>query len=98
MLNLWLGVTLFIAILDWVAVARRLRWLEYLAKPGVMIALFAWMLSTTGIEAALLPFAVGIAFSLLGDVMLMLPKEQFILGLVGFFLAHRYRRSLRAWI
>jgi uncharacterized membrane protein YhhN len=33
-------------------------------------------------------FALGLAFSLAGDVFLMLPKEQFIAGLVSFLLAH----------
>ncbi|MBN2614269.1 MAG: lysoplasmalogenase [Bacteroidales bacterium] len=30
----------------------------------------------------------GLVFSLIGDVMLVLPKEQFIPGLVSFFIAH----------
>jgi uncharacterized membrane protein YhhN len=69
-------------------VSRSWKKLEYIAKPGVMIALLAWLWQMSGFGSGLLPFAIGLLFSLIGDVFLMLPREQFIAGLISFLLAH----------
>lgn len=79
---------LLVAALDWLALARRIKWLEYLAKPGTMLVLIGWLWLATGFQGAMLWFALGLLFSLAGDIFLMLPKEQFIAGLVAFLLAH----------
>jgi uncharacterized membrane protein YhhN len=86
--NLFLGLTLAIAVLDWLAVAKGWRKVEYFAKPGVMVALLAWLVVNGGLTGQMIWFAIGLAFSLAGDVFLMLPQEQFIAGLVSFLLAH----------
>lgn len=63
--------------------------LEYVAKPAVMIVLLLWLWTSVGISGALLWFGVGILFSLLGDVLLMISLDRmFLLGLVAFLLAH----------
>lgn len=79
---------MLVAALDWFAVARRWKALEYIAKPAVMLLLLAWLWQTTGLLAALPWFAAGLAFSLAGDIFLMLPKERFFPGLVAFLCAH----------
>jgi len=84
----FLLLSLLIALLDWLAVARHWKPLEFVAKPGVMLALLAWLYSTTELRGQSAWFALGLVFSLLGDVFLMLPREQFIAGLVAFLLAH----------
>jgi uncharacterized membrane protein YhhN len=81
-------IALLVAALDWFAVATRRKTLEYFAKPGVMIILLAWMWQTSAFQGALLWFGLGLAFSLAGDVFLMLPRERFIPGLIAFLLAH----------
>ena len=73
------------AVLDWIAVARQIKPLEYLAKPATLLALIAW--------AALHPQAspwllVALGFSLLGDVFLMLPVNAFVAGLGSFLIGH----------
>lgn len=83
-----LTVALIVALLDWIAVAKKWKLLEYFAKPGVMIVLLAWLWSVSGFSGHLTWFALGLIFSLAGDVFLMLPREQFIAGLVAFLLAH----------
>lgn len=83
---IWLA--LIFAAMDWLAVARKLKPLEYIAKPGVMIVLLIWMWQASAFQGALLWFGVGLAFSLAGDVFLMLPRERFIAGLISFLLAH----------
>ena len=77
------------AILDWYAVHKGWKKLEYFLKPVTMVFLFAFLfISTNGLEGIALWFGIGIILSLAGDVLLMLPREQFIAGLVAFLLAH----------
>ena len=85
---LFLWIALLISLLDWIAVAMKWKKLEYFAKPGVMLALLAWMWQAGAISGQATWFAVGLFFSLAGDIFLMLPVEQFIAGLVAFLLAH----------
>jgi len=87
-----LGLALVLGIVDWVAVARRNRRLEYVFKPATLVAVIAgaWLL-TRGPhdtwQASL--FLPALALSLAGDIFLMLPTEHFfLLGLLSFLLAH----------
>lgn len=83
-----MGITLGTAVVDWLAVFKNWKRLEYLAKPGAMLALFFWLVSYTGLEGVLAWFALGLILSLAGDVFLMLPQRFFIPGLVSFLFAH----------
>jgi uncharacterized membrane protein YhhN len=86
------GLAAVAAVVDWVAVARDDRRLEYVAKPAVLAALTA--------AAAVLPadhtdlvdrrwfFVAALACCLLGDVMLMVPCDLFVPGLVAFLAGH----------
>jgi uncharacterized membrane protein YhhN len=84
-----LGVAALIAALDWVAVARRVRWLEYVTKSGFMLALIA-------LAAVIQPvnptqrsfFLVALALGLISDVFLMLPQDLFLLGLAAALVEH----------
>jgi uncharacterized membrane protein YhhN len=84
----FIWIALIVAVVDWVAVAKGWRKVEYVAKPAVMVALLAWLWQNSGFSGHLIWFAVGLACSLAGDVFLMLPREQFVPGLVSFLLAH----------
>ena len=73
-----------LAVTDWVAVSRGSRALEYVAKPAALVALLlyaAWGGPPPTLIAAL-------ALSLLGDVLLMVPGDLFVAGLLAFLLAH----------
>ncbi len=88
-----LFVVLVVAVLDWVAVARGWKRVEYLAKPWTLAALLLWLvqfgLAETGFRSLpLVFFALGLLFSLAGDVFLMLAERWFLAGLVAFLLAH----------
>jgi uncharacterized membrane protein YhhN len=85
---LWLAIAAAIAVLDWIAVERKIKLLEYFAKPGAMLALILWLWQASGFQGVMVWFGVGLLFSLAGDVFLLLPREQFIPGLVAFLLAH----------
>ncbi|HTX93286.1 MAG TPA: lysoplasmalogenase [Anaerolineales bacterium] len=90
------GLILFgvVAAIDWVAVARGWKRIEYLAKPGAMLVLLG-MLGLVGRfrSAPVLCFGLGIFFSLAGDVFLMISfyrfsNRWFVPGLISFLLAH----------
>lgn len=74
-----------LAVLDWLAVGRRWRMLEYFAKPATLAAILAWAASGAGTSAWLL---LALACGLLGDVFLMLPRDLFTAGLAAFLVGH----------
>jgi len=94
MLAFWtlVAVAVVVAVVDWIAVARADRRLEYLAKPGVLMALTA--------ACAVLPaghtdlvdrkwwFVAALVACLAGDVLLMLPSDLFVAGLGAFLVGH----------
>ncbi len=86
------GVALVLALADWWAVARGNRRAEYVLKPATLLAiLIAALWVTRGPHDVWQArfFLPGLAFSLAGDVFLMLPGERFFLpGLAAFLLAH----------
>lgn len=88
---LLLAITLTIAVLDWVAVVVGNKGLEYVAKPATMVALIAAVLAMEPTDStARWCFVVALAFSLAGDVFLMLPDRErfFVFGLGAFLVGH----------
>ena len=84
------------AVGDWLAVARRgttAAWqrVEYVCKPATLAALVvaaATLDPAGGADARRGWFVAALVFSLLGDVLLMLPRDRFVAGLVTFLVAH----------
>jgi uncharacterized membrane protein YhhN len=86
---IWLFLAIAFAALEALALSRSSKKLEWLAKPAVMVCLFIWLYLNTGLQGITLWFGIGILFSLLGDVLLMISLERmFIFGLGAFLLAH----------
>ncbi|MBE3068183.1 MAG: lysoplasmalogenase [Chloroflexi bacterium] len=94
-----LTTLLFIAVLaaavaDWVAVANGWKKIETIAKPMTMVLLFGYLALAGGFGAApLICFGLGIFFSLVGDIFLMISYARFsnrwfLPGLAAFLLAH----------
>lgn len=79
---------MLIAAANWLAVYNRWKRLEYVTKPGTMLALLAWLWAVSGFDGQLLWFALGIILSLAGDIFLMLPAQPLLAGLIAFLLAH----------
>ena len=81
-----------LGIVNWIAVARKQRRVEYVVKPGTLIlVIIAALLLMRGADNTRLAlfFVLGLCFSLAGDVFLMLPGERFFIpGLVSFLIAH----------
>lgn len=63
------------------------RGLKYLLKPLTMV--FIILIALLHAQDAFgLWILIGLLFSVLGDIFLMLPKDRFIQGLISFFFAH----------
>ena len=84
----FLTLTASAALMDWYAVHKGKKKLEYFLKPATMLLLLGWLVGATSLQGMALWFGLGLIFSLAGDIFLMLPKEQFIAGLVAFLIAH----------
>jgi uncharacterized membrane protein YhhN len=84
-----LAIAVAVAVADWVAKARDHRTVEYVAKPATLVALLV-------VAATIDPsdsgrrwwFVAALSFSLIGDVLLMLPSDQFVGGLAAFLVGH----------
>jgi len=90
------GFILFflVAAVDWLAIARGQKKLEYLAKPAAMLVLLGLLAWVGGFSSLpVLCFALGIFFSMAGDICLMLAYAHlsdrwFFGGMAAFFLTH----------
>ncbi len=84
-----LAVAAVAAVTDWVAVARRAKRVEYLAKPLTIVALIGVAVTLDPTDPATrVAFVVALALSLAGDVFLMVPRDAFLAGLAAFLGAH----------
>jgi uncharacterized membrane protein YhhN len=83
-----IGISLVLAVLNWIAVARKWLNIVYISKPTVILALISWLILNGGFQDWTIFFIIGLVLSLAGDIFLMLPNEQFIAGLISFLLAH----------
>ena len=87
---IYLYLSIAFALLDWFVVATERREIEYFAKPATLIFLIIWFITQmpevrSGLAILIL---VGLIFSLMGDVFLMLPGNWFLAGLIAFLIAH----------
>ncbi|GLQ48851.1 lysoplasmalogenase [Dyella flava] len=66
------------------------HWLHWLCKPlaTVLVLVMAWRAARPVSLAYRRRIVAGLVFCLLGDVLLMLPRDLFVPGLVSFLLAH----------
>lgn len=79
------------AIVEWIAIYKNWRKVEYFAKPGTLVFLLAWLLLTGELMHGLVHwFSIGLLLSLIGDIFLLLSNERrwFLFGLGAFLLAH----------
>lgn len=83
----YLLAALIFAALESLALWKQIRPLEFIAKPAVMVVLFAYLWTAAGLAGAVLWFGIGILLSLAGDVLLMWIERAFLFGLAAFLLA-----------
>lgn len=85
------GIALALAAIDWLAIACQWRRLHGVFKPATLMGILvgAWLLTRGPHDAWVACFFLpGLAFSLAGDVFLLLPERFFLPGLVAFLLGH----------
>ena len=82
-----IGIALLFAMTDWVSEAKGWRSITYIARPAVIVFLFAWLISMGGVSGSLAFFALGLIFSLSGDIFLMMHSDRLMLGLASFVIA-----------
>ena len=87
---LLLALALAAAFFDWVAVNQGQKALEYVCKPLTLMLLIGAALALDPVDDAVRTwFVVALVLSLVGDVFLMLPREQlFVFGLGSFLVGH----------
>ncbi len=86
---IWLILAILFAGMEALAIRNGWHQAEYLAKPAVIIILIAGLFASTGFQGSALWFALGLFFSLLGDLLLLSPSEKlFLAGLIAFLLTH----------
>ena len=86
---IWLILAFIFTFLEAIAVSKNVQRLEYIAKPAVMLCLFLWLYTGTGLQGNAFWFGLGILLSLAGDILLMISLERlFLFGLAAFLLAH----------
>lgn len=81
-------IILILAVVDWFAAERKIKLLEYIAKPATMLAILWWIWQSVGLGGSMLWFTVGAVFCLAGDIFLMIPRNLFIFALLSFLLGH----------
>jgi uncharacterized membrane protein YhhN len=88
LINGWLWLTLALITLNWLSVWFEWRIPNLISKPGVIITLLVWFTSISGSRMPAVLFGIGLAFSLAGDLLLMMPDSFFLFGAAAFILAH----------
>ena len=77
------------AVGNWVSVARHHQRGIYVSKPLTLLLMIGAAITLDPVSSSMRAwFLVALAFSLAGDVFLMLPTDAFIAGLASFLLAH----------
>jgi uncharacterized membrane protein YhhN len=85
----WLILAIVAAFLEAIAVQKDIRRLQFAAKPAVMIFLFIWLYTSTGLQGNALWFGLGILFSLIGDIVLLGSSDRmFVIGWASFLVTH----------
>lgn len=88
-MDIWPILAMTFAGLEVLAVRNNWHRFKWIAKPAVMICLFLWLFFATGLQGNMLWFGVGLVFSLLGDMLLLIPQDRmFIPGVIAFSLTH----------
>lgn len=79
---------LLVAAVDWWAVVRRNKIVEYICKPGVAVLIMvAAAVVDTDNGTARSWMVAALVFCIAGDVFLMLPRDAFVPGLASFAVA-----------
>ncbi|WP_295891001.1 lysoplasmalogenase [uncultured Vibrio sp.] len=89
-MTIWVSIVL-LSIAHVCSIHRPHRWLYYTSKPAPILLLIGALLLSDTVSNAYSQFIVlGLLLSVLGDILLMLPKERFIAGLTFSLVSHLF--------
>ncbi|RZT21640.1 lysoplasmalogenase [Fictibacillus sp. BK138] len=86
-ISLFSSIILISSITYLYAIKRKKQMLIYILKPATMLIIILFALTSTPSTYAWW-IIIGLLFSLLGDIFLMVPKDRFLQGLASFLTAH----------
>jgi uncharacterized membrane protein YhhN len=80
-------LVLSISVFDWIV--RWKDWLPvgYFTNPAAILTLLIWSYLASGWQGGMLWFGLALVFSLLGDILLGLPRRLFLGGMAAFLVA-----------
>jgi alkenylglycerophosphocholine hydrolase len=80
-------LALTLSVFDWIV--RWKDWLPvgYFTNPAAILTLLVWSYLASGWQGSMLWFGLALAFSLLGDILLGLPRRIFLGGMAAFLAA-----------
>ena len=80
-------LALAISVFDWIA--RWKDWLPvgYFTNPAAILTLLVWSYLASGWRGGMLWFGLALVFSLLGDILLGVPRRIFLGGMAAFLVA-----------
>jgi uncharacterized membrane protein YhhN len=87
-IDIWLVLALVGMGADWVVVWQGGGKIQYVTKPLALITLMIWFGTGYRSGGLMTWFGLGLAFSLIGDVLLLFSYRYFIHGLGAFLLTH----------
>lgn len=85
---IWLWAFLIMALIEWIAAGKQLRKIRWFTKPVSLLLLIAWFTAEQGWQQPGTWFGLGLIFSLIGDIFLLLRARYFLAGLFAFLSAH----------
>ena len=88
MKDIWLVLAIVGMGADWVVVWQGGGKIKYVTKPLALITLMIWFGTGYRSDGLMTWFGLGLAFSLIGDILLLFSYRYFIHGLGAFLLTH----------
>ena len=80
-------LALTLSVFDWIVRWKDWMPVGYFTNPAAILTLLVWSYLASGWQGAMLWFGLALAFSLLGDILLGLPKRIFLGGMAAFLVA-----------
>ena len=85
---MWL-VVIVLAFIHIISIRKGAKWLFYVSKPLPVFCMLGILIQSSAYHILYTNWIlIGLSLSLLGDLLLMLPRDKFITGLVIFCFAH----------
>ncbi len=86
MLTVLFWICLVLAATDWLATDRGWKRVRWITRPGTLVVLILWFTQVGHWRGPLAAIGVGLVLSLVGEILFMLPRRFFLVGMGAFAL------------